>query len=399
MKKNLSREELLYRVLVLVTSGAGLALLVLVVAYNAQLGRTEGPAKEEPAPGTTKILEAQVSRVLEERMVDAGGLPQPYQRLELIVLSGEPQLKGQKIIAELGTWTLATESSILQPGDRVLITHIRAPEGERFVISDFIRLRPLAWLAMGFALLILLVGRGQGVRALAGTLASLLVIVFLLLPQILAGRNPVTMSIVAASLFTAASLYLIYGWRAKTHVALGGILLSLVITGGLASWFVGWARLTGLSSEEAAYLLQATQSRVNLRGIVLAGIIIGCLGFLEDIAVGQSSAIFELGAANPNLNWRELFRRGMNVGRDHIAAAVNTLVLAYVGASLPLVLLFSIYIEPFTFLVNRELVAEEIVRTLVGSIGLVATVPLTSLLASWAASWQIAGAKTEKEHP
>jgi uncharacterized membrane protein len=149
---------------------------------------------------------------------------------------------------------------------------------------------------------------------------------------------------------------------------------------------VGWARLSGLSSDEAIFLVQTSGVQINLRGLLLGGIIIGCLGVLEDVAIGQCSAIFELGVASPNLSWGELFRRGMNVGRDHIAASVNTLVLAYAGASLPLLLLFSVDPEPVAHLVNRELIAEEIVRTLVGSMGLVMAVPLTSILASWAVS-------------
>jgi uncharacterized membrane protein len=186
------------------------------------------------------------------------------------------------------------------------------------------------------------------------------------------------------------SLYLVYGWNRKTHVAVTGLFLSLILTGLLATWFVGWTRLSGFGAEEAGFL-QIAGLRLDLQGLLLAGIIVGTLGALDDIAVGQSSAIFELARANPRLNWRALFRHGMNIGRDHIAAMVNTLLLAYVGAALPLVLLFSVYAEPLGITMNREIVAEEIVRTLVGSIGLLAGVPLTSLIAAWIAQQRAGG--------
>jgi uncharacterized membrane protein len=167
-------------------------------------------------------------------------------------------------------------------------------------------------------------------------------------------------------------------------VAVAGLFCSLVVTGLLAVWFVGWTRLSGFGAEEAGFL-RIAGVQVDPRGLLLAGIIIGTLGALDDIAVGQSSSIFELSKANPSLGWGELFRRGMVIGRDHIAAMVNTLLLAYVGAALPLVLLFSVYAESLGITLNREIIAEEIVRTLVGSLGLLAGVPLTSLIAALSA--------------
>jgi uncharacterized membrane protein len=177
------------------------------------------------------------------------------------------------------------------------------------------------------------------------------------------------------------SLYLVYGWKAKTHVAVAGLFVSLVLTGLLAILFVGWTRLSGFGAEEAGFL-QVAGVQLNTRGLLLAGIIVGTLGALDDVAVGQSSTIFELSRANPSLGWQSLLWRGMTVGRDHIAAMVNTLLLAYVGAALPLVLLLSVYTESLGITLNREIISEEIVRTLVGSLGLLAGVPLTSLIAA-----------------
>jgi uncharacterized membrane protein len=167
------------------------------------------------------------------------------------------------------------------------------------------------------------------------------------------------------------------------------MMLSLVLTGGLAWLFVGWTRLTGLSVEESSYLVMELGAGLNFRGLVLGGIIIGSLGVLDDICVGQASAVFELVNANRNMSWTELFRSGLNIGRDHIAAMVNTLLLAYVGAAMPLMLVFSIYQEPLWRRINREPIAEEIVRTLVGSIGLVLAVPIVCLVASLMARWAV----------
>jgi len=186
----------------------------------------------------------------------------------------------------------------------------------------------------------------------------------------------------------AGTTYLIYGWTLKAHAAMVGMLLSLVLTGVLAWLFVEWARLTGLS-EESAYLVMELGPGVNLQGLVLGGIIIGSLGVLDDICVGQASAAFELAQANPSLGRMALFRHVLTIGRDHIAAMVNTLLLAYVGASMPLVLVLSVYAEPLLLRLNREPIAEEIVRTLVGSIGLVLAVPITSLIASLLALWSV----------
>jgi uncharacterized membrane protein len=185
----------------------------------------------------------------------------------------------------------------------------------------------------------------------------------------------------------SVSTYLTYGLRFKAHAAVVGMMVSLALTGGLAWLFVGWTRLTGMGVEESAFLVMEFGSDIDLRGLVLGGIIIGSLGVLDDVCVGQASAVFELIKANPRMGWLDLFRSSLNIGTDHIAAMVNTLLLAYVGGAMPLMLAFVIYQEPLLRRLNREPVAEEIVRTLVGSAGLVLAVPITGLIASLLARW------------
>ena len=227
---------------------------------------------------------------------------------------------------------------------------------------------------------------------------SLIVIVAFVVPQILAGHNPLLVALLGSVVMMGLSLYLVYGWGRKTHVAVAGLMLSLVVTGFLSIWFVDWARLSGFGAEEASFL-QVAGVRLDTQGLLLAGIMIGTLGALDDIAVGQSSTIFELSKANPRLGWQALFRRGMTVGRDHIAAMVNTLLLAYAGAALPLLLLFTVNAEPLGMTINRGIIAEEIVRTLIGSLGLVAGVPLTSIIAAVVAQGRGEGGSSAPVEP
>jgi len=179
------------------------------------------------------------------------------------------------------------------------------------------------------------------------------------------------------------TFYLSHGFNKKTTVAVFGTLISLVLTGLLAKYFVGWARLTGFASEEAGFLQVMRPGLVSMKGLVLAGIIIGVLGVLDDITIAQAAVVEQLRQTDPNLAPEDLFWRAMRVGQDHIASMVNTLVLVYAGAALPLLLLFVDTSSPFREIINHEAIAEEIIRTLVGSIGLIAAVPITTFLAVW----------------
>jgi uncharacterized membrane protein len=364
-----------------------LAVIVVVVVPSLKPA-TSSPSEPAAAPGETETLSAQVIEVLEEGTIDLGqSSTQPFQRLLLRVESGS--LAGQEVVVEEGTVNIISQERLFRPGDRVYLQRAVGPNGDRFYISDFVRTTPLVLIAALFLGLVVLVGRGRGLRSLGGTLFSLAVIFAFVLPQIIAGNDPVVVSVIGSTVLLAVSTYLVYGWNPKAHAAVIAMMLSLVLTGVLAWLFVGWTRLTGLSVEESSYLVMELGAGLNFRGLVLGGIIIGSLGVLDDICVGQASAIFELVNANRDLSWMELFRSSLNIGRDHIAAMVNTLLLAYVGAAMPLMLVFSIYQEPLWRRINREPIAEEIVRTLVGSVGLVLAVPIAGLVASLMARWAV----------
>ncbi len=256
-----------------------------------------------------------------------------------------------------------------------------SPSPSQYFLVDFDRRVPLIALALVFSIVVIALSRWRGFAALAGLVVSLLVLVRFVLPAILDGGDPLLVALVGGATIMFLALYLAHGLNAATTTAVLGTLGSLLLTGLLALFFVNYAIFTGAGSEEAAFL-QINQQQVNLQGLLLASIVIGTLGVLDDVTVTQASAVWELQRANPEYGIRNLYRAGIRIGRDHIASTVNTLVLAYAGASLPLLIIFSVSNRELGAIVNTETVAEEIVRTLVGSIGLVASVPITTALAA-----------------
>lgn len=282
------------------------------------------------------------------------------------------------------TWedTVGLRTSRLEAGDKVVAGRPRNPQpGFEYTVVDRQRKQPLLWLGALFAVAVLLLGRLRGAASLAGLAASIAVLLAFVVPAILDGKNPVAVALVGASAIAFLALYLSHGVNTRTTVALLGTLGGLAVTAVLAGVFQAVAHLTGFASEEASYLL-ASGAQVNIRGLMLGGVIIGALGAIDDITVTQTSAINELHRANPSGGRFQLMRAGMRIGRDHVASTVNTLALAYVGASMPVLLLFVLSNQSLGTVANGEVVATEIFRTLVGSIGLIASVPITTLLAT-----------------
>jgi uncharacterized membrane protein len=268
-------------------------------------------------------------------------------------------------------------------GDKVVLGYsAQAEEGFQYYFADYQRRSPLFWLAVLFAVAVILLGRWQGARALVALGISLAVIVGFVLPAILDGSPPVTVALLGASVVALVALYFTHGLNHGTTVAFLGTMASLALTGALAALFIELTHLTGLATEEAAYL-QTFSAEIDLKGLLLAGIVIGTLGVLDDVTVTQVAAVEELHRAHPDAPGGEVWRGAMRIGRDHIGSTVNTLVLAYAGASLPLLLLFTQTDQSLVDVMNGEIIAVEIVRTLVGGIGLVASVPITTGLAVW----------------
>ncbi|KUN27098.1 hypothetical protein AQJ11_17695 [Streptomyces corchorusii] len=274
------------------------------------------------------------------------------------------------------------QSRQLHQGEKVVVAYEpSAPKDLQYSVTDVNRKFPMALLAGIFAVAVVVVGRLRGVMALVALAVSFLVLTLFILPAILEGANPLLVAVVGSSAIMLIALYMCHGLSARTSVAVLGTLISLCLIGVLGSLFIGWAALTG-NTDDSTGLIHGLYPSIDMSGLLLAGVIIGSLGVLDDVTVTQTSAVWELHEANPSMGWRGLYRAGIRIGRDHIASVVNTLVLAYAGAALPLLLLFSIAQSSVGTVANSELVAEEIVRTLVGSIGLVASVPVTTALAA-----------------
>lgn len=280
----------------------------------------------------------------------------------------------------------------LAAGDRVELTPARGPDGDReYFISDFRRLPVLGVLLALFVAAVLAVGRWHGLRSLLGLALSLLVVVQFIVPAILAGRSPPLVALVGAVAIMILTLYLTHGLNEMTTSAAVGTSLSLVVTVGLAMAFTSLGKITGFASEQAVFARFAVEG-LDLRGLVLAGLIIAALGVLDDVTISQASTVFALHDTDRRLPWRSLVARAMKVGRDHIAAVVNTLFLVYAGASLALLVLFSTGGLPLTEILNSEVIAEEFIKILVGSLGLIAAVPITTVLAAGVAVRRPAGA-------
>lgn len=267
----------------------------------------------------------------------------------------------------------------LDVGDRIIVGYEESTNF--YFFADLDRQAPLVWLAVLFAIVVVALGRFRGVLALVAMAITLAVLVAFVAPSVLDGNDPVKVAVVAAAAIAFVSLYLTHGFTPTTTVALAGTLGALALTLGLSWAFFELAGFTGLATEEALVLPFIAED-LDVRGLILGGAIIGALGALDDVTVTQVSTVAELRLHNPLLPTRALMASGIRVGRDHIASTVNTLLLAYAGASMPLLLLFAVSDQSLVMVANSELIAVEIVRTLCGSIGLVAAVPITTALAA-----------------
>jgi uncharacterized membrane protein len=280
--------------------------------------------------------------------------------------------------------TVTGDSSYRRVGQGVVLyrgTDPGLPPEARYQLTDIQRGVPLLALFAVFAMAILALGRLRGAMAVAGAGVSLVVLVTFLVPALLAGRPPLWTAVVGAMAVMIVVFVMAHGPTVRTATAMIGTAAALLLTVLLATVFVDLAGLSGVTSDEAAYV-EATFGSVDLRGLLLAGIVVGALGILDDVTVTQVSTVYELRAADPRMPRRQLYAAGLRVGRDHIASTVNTLLLAYAGASMPLLVIFSTSGVGLTDTLTSGVVGEEIVRTLVGSIGLIAAVPITTALAA-----------------
>lgn len=363
-----------------------LSAMMLLVSTSSVGAQTPEPELIQSQTLPTEIpkdeyFQAKVVKV-EDASVETQGVTQPVQKVTLQILEGSE--KGKTMEVNHGELFSITEDQKVSVGETIVLTKTFGPTGELYYITDQYRITPLLLIFGLFFVLVVIFGRLKGVLSILGLLASLLILSNYVVPQILAGANPLTTSLIGALIIAVLSIYLAHGLSKRTTIALAATVITLCIAAVLSMAYVELTSLTGTGSEEAIFLRMGPLGSIDLRGLLLGGIIIGTLGILDDITISQTSVIVELRKANAKLHWRQLYKSGIAVGRDHVSSLVNTLALAYVGASFPLLLLFSFSRDiPFWLTLNSEFIAEEMVRTLVGSTALILAVPISTLFAAY----------------
>lgn len=345
-----------------------LAVLALLLPFSGSAQEPQDQASE-----------FSVARVLS---IEQSADPSEPPIVTVKILKGKE--KGAEIkIRHMGALS-ADQSQKIKRGEKIIVVKVPSFEGQTYYITDKYRLPALAIIFAIFLSLAVFFGRLKGFTSILGLIFSILVLAKFVVPKIINGGNALLVSLTGALIIAAVSLFLAHGFNKKTTIAALSTLITLVMSGALSFAFVAFAKLFGMGSEESFYLQLAAADTLNLRGLLLGGIIIGSLGVLDDITTAQTAVVYELKKANSSLSLRELYKRGFAVGGEHIASLVNTLALAYAGASLPLFLLFAIERPlPSWVAINSEYIAEEIIRTLVGSTALLIAVPVTTLLAAY----------------
>jgi len=316
-----------------------------------------------------EIIKEDKSLILEEI---GQGVESLNQTISAEVLDGDE--KGKQILLE-------NDYTKLKKDDIFFFQRETDAKSVNYILIERDRKFPIFILFLIFAITILIFGGKQGLRSLISLIGSFLVIIYILLPLLIKGYPPITISILLATIILFIAIYFTHGFNRESSVAFSGTLIAVILTGILAFFSVSLMNLTGFNTEETVSLSIGNVAKLDFRGLLLGGILIGVLGILDDIAVTQAAVVSEIYHSASHLTRKEVYKKAMRVGREHVSALVNTLVLAYTGASLPLLLLFTSSQYPFGLIVSQELFSTEIVRTIVGSIGLVLTVPITTLLA------------------
>jgi uncharacterized membrane protein len=364
-----------------------LALLLLIpTAVLAAVGMLllwpQDPPRPDAAGGQTRAL----GHIIAVEQIPCPPVPEAEELADAPTECGTATVKltdgpgaGRTVTTEIPSGSGAID---IAAGDKVTLLYLAdSLSGMQYAIADHQRATELWLLGAAFVLAVLAFGRWRGLTALLGLGVTFAVLLLFIVPAILDGRSPLLVAIVGAAAIMLTVLYLTHGLALSTTIAVAGTLASLTITAVLSALATAATHLTGVADETSNYL-SITQGEVNMRGLLLAGIVIGSLGVLDDVTVTQSVTVTELARANPAYRFRQLYRAATRVGRAHIASVINTIVLAYAGASLPLMLLFAAGTTDAGELITGELITQELVRAAVGTIGLITAVPITTALAA-----------------
>jgi uncharacterized membrane protein len=353
--------------------GALVATTFLVTSFALAASDTSGQAvllQDEYTRYKAEVVSVEGQRVAQ---IPGTNTPHTYQNITVKILNKDKA--GQQVQIE-------NDFRMMVPGDTFYLDYTVRTDGEAlYIVGEVYRLDAILVLAALFLVLVVWLGGWQGIRSLLALVGSFLAIVYILFPGIIAGYNPVLISGLLAIGVLFFIMYVTHGFNRMTTAAFLGCLVTILITIVLSYLAVLYTKLSGFSSDDAVYLNFNTAGTINFQGLLLGGIIIGVMGIIDDIAITQASIVAELRALKEKLSTQEIFTRAMKIGRDHMGAVVNSLVLAYAGVALPLLLLVYTSNVPLVELLNQEILATELVRTLVGSIGLVLAVPISTILA------------------
>lgn len=363
--------------------------LLLLIRPVSALENEVGPMMIEEESSNIELAsnntaQALVISIINERTVaDINGYLSKQQDLKLKLLTGP--LAGQEVAYKGISDIIVTSNSTYKPGDKVIVSYAAGEDGNNvYYITDFVRSGSLLWLLLSFIAVIFLVGKKRGLRAIASLGLTFLFVIKVMAPLMLNGYNPLFIGLTGSFIILLLIVYLTDGFSRKSHIAVISILVSLIATAILAMIFTNLSRLTGLSDDEVTYLINAGRM-INFKDLLLAAIIIGTLGIMDDVVVGQVEAVQQIKEIDSNLKPGEVYRRAIKVGESHLGAVINTLFLAYAAAALPLLLLINLNQAPFVSffdIINNEQIASEIVKTLVGIIGLALALPISTGLAT-----------------
>lgn len=352
-----------------------LSTIFTTIALLTPFAQSNAQEIKEDSQETVKARVLEIKKQSTE-IIPGVDTPHTIQTLQVEVLEGT--IAGKVI-------ELENDYIPFKEGDLFYLKHITPWDGGQnlYSVAEPYRTSSLMWLTILFVVLTVVFGGKQGVRGLLSLFGSLLLIGLVLLPAIVSGYSPVLVSIGVASLIIVLGSYITHGFNKTTSSAVIGMIVTVSFIGIFAHYSIDATHLTGFESDESTYLHFNSRGALDLAGLLLGGILIGLLGVMYDAAIGQAISVEELHRVAPHMSRLAIYRRAIRIGREHIGALVNTLAIAYVGASLPLLLLFYLSPESAVSILNREVFATEIVRSLVGSIGLILAVPVTTFISTW----------------
>ncbi len=365
-------------------------LVFMFVMFSAGMAfaQSSSSSQSQTQIGKQEYLKAVVVKIKSQGVISKYGYNNPYQTLGVEITSGSE--KGRYITIDYGKDTQIIKQQEVSVGEEIILEKSTDSSGKTtYSVYDAYRLTSLMFFVAIFFILILLVSGLKGLGSLLGMLFSLTVILLFIVPNILSGKDPLTITVIGSTIIILVSTYLAHGISKKTTIALISTLISLVLAASFSILAINITNLTGLGNEDFSNLLQlGPTSVINISGLFLSGIIIGTLGALNDVTTTQAATVFELKDANSRIKFPELVKRSFNVGKEHIASLVNTLILAYAGSSLGIfifLILNPLHI-PYWVILNNEILSDEIIRIIAGSIGLILSVPIVTLISALSVS-------------